>query len=66
MATRKDESGLRPIALLAASLARLGGDHCHLPCGCSHREPESRLLRAAMVALGVGGFLSWIVSVARA
>ena len=64
MATRKDESGLRPLAQLAASMV-VWVLTAVISLRVLHREPESRLLRAAMVALGVGGFLSWIVSIAR-
>ena len=64
MPTRKDETGLRPIALLAASML-VWAVTAVISVRVLHREPESRLLRAAMVALGVAGFLSWVVAIAR-
>jgi len=64
MPTRKDETGLRPLALLAASML-VWAVTAVISVRVLHREPESRLLRAAMVALGVAGFLSWVVAIAR-
>jgi hypothetical protein len=64
MTTRKHETGLRPIAMLAASLL-VWAVAMVVAVRVLRTEPESTLLRAAMVALGAGGFLAWIVSVAR-
>jgi len=64
MPTRTDQTGLRPIALLAVSLL-VWAVTMVIAVRVLRTEPESGLLRAAMVGLGAGGFLSWIVSVAR-
>ena len=64
MATRKDPTGLRPLVLLAASLL-VWAVTLVISVRVLHRQPDSRLLRVAMVALGVGGFLSWLVAMGR-
>jgi hypothetical protein len=64
MEKQKDETGLKPIALVAGSMV-IWATTAVVSSMTLKGHPESAALRATMVALGVGGFLAWLVSVAR-
>jgi hypothetical protein len=64
MTKRTDETGLRPIAVVAAGMA-FWVVAAAVSGWTLRGHPESAAVRGAMVALGVAGFLAWLIPVAR-
>ena len=61
---RNEETGLRPLAHVAGGLV-LWVISLVVSMRVLRTHPESLALRLGMVALGLGGFMAWLVAVAR-